>query len=223
MWATRVAGRRRRPSGRPARSAPTTQRRRSQRPAQRLARARRRARPAAPGSSPTLADARDRHGEDRAHRRAHGLGAEGVGAAGPERDQAAPKASALRSTVPTLPGSRDAPQRDAERPGRARPSAARRRRARACPSRGPRRRRAASASTSTPGAQLVDRRPARPAAAAASRSSPSATKRPLAAALEPADLLELVVVGAGDHGRALTKKGADPEGAAPGRLVSVGC
>ena len=68
-----------------------------------------------------------------------------------------------------------------------------------------------------PAATSGRRRPAR-RAAAATRSSPSATKRPLVAlapARELADLLELLVVGAGDHhGR--NEKGAVLQEAAPG-------
>ena len=116
------------------------------------------------------------------------------------RRDAAPKASALRSTVPTLPGSPHAPQRHAQRPGRRRPALlvdAERARARA------QRRDAVEqlglARRRRPAAQHVDRRPA----GAARRPPAGPRPRPRSARsrrrCEPADLLELVVVGAGDH------------------------
>ena len=106
-------------------------------PAQRLAGAARRARRAAPGSSPTSRDARQRHREDRAHLARTAFGPNGSAQPGPSATHAAPKASAERSTVPTLPGSPTPQQADAQRPGGRPPSAARRRRARASPSRAP--------------------------------------------------------------------------------------
>ena len=192
-------------------------------PAQRLARARRPARPAAPGSCATLADARDRHCEDRAHRRAHRLGAERVGGAGPERDrrgaegQRAAQHRADVAGVARRPTARRRAARltrapalleDAEHAG-ARAEAPRRRRA-ARPRR--RRRRAA-------------RRPpaSRPAAAAASRSSPSATKRRSRRRWSRRSSLSfslwglVITVGVG------TKRAPILRGAAPGRLVRVGC
>ena len=124
------------------------------------------------------------------------LGENGSAQPGPSATLAAPKASAPRRTVPTLPGSRTPHRPTHSGPAGARPALlvdAQRARARAerrdaaCSS--------ALTSTSTPASQPPRRpAPSRRRRAAASRSSPSATKRRAALALQAADLFELVVV-----------------------------
>ena len=100
------------------------------------------------------------------------FGPNGSAVPGPSATHEAPNASRERSTVPTLPGVADAVQVDAQRADGARPpSAARRRRARACPSRAPRPPASSSGSTSMPGRPL-------PAAAKRSTAAPSRRRRP---------------------------------------------
>ena len=94
------------------------------------------ARPCGRAAPPTSRHAHDRHGEDRAHRRAHRLGAVRVGGAGPERDAAGAERERRAQHRADVARVVDAPQRDAHRARRApAPSAAGRPRARACPSR----------------------------------------------------------------------------------------
>ena len=92
-------------------------------------------------SSSSVADAGQRDGEDRAHARPRRPWAVGVRRS---RDRAprqpAPKACAQRMIVPTLPGSRTPCRYTHSGPAGLRPSAPRRRPARACPSRAARRR-----------------------------------------------------------------------------------
>ncbi len=146
-----LAGARATSRGSPSRSAPTSSVSVGAVAAARAAarRRRRRARSRSPGSSRDVADARERHGEDRAHAGAHRLRRVRVGAVGAERDAARRRRPAAeRSTVPTLPGSRDAVQVHAQRPRGRRSSAARRRRSRACRSRASRPLASAARSTS---------------------------------------------------------------------------
>ena len=216
MWATRSQAATT-SAGRPSRSAPTTsvivalrRARTAARPRRRRARSARRAASSTPGARATGTR------EDRAHRRAHGLRAERVGAARPERDRG--RAERERRAQDRADVARIARRRAGRRTAgrRAPPSAPRRRRACAMPEPSPptrvEQRRLDLARR--PG-RCPRRRAGRPAAsppraAAATRSSPSATKRPrssrVAPPREPADLLELVVVRAGDGHE--MKKGA---------------
>ena len=123
--------------------------RRRRGPRSTLAARRRAARCARPAARPTSLTRASAHGEDRAHARAHRLRASGGRRSpGRARRTQAPNACAERSTVPTLPGSRDAVQVHAQRARGRAPSAARRRRSRACPSRASTRSRARARSTS---------------------------------------------------------------------------
>ena len=153
------------------------------------------ARPCGPGSSSTLDDAHDRHGEDRAHRGAHRLGAVRIRRARAERDAAGAERERRAQHRADVARVVDAPQRDAHRPGRRRRPALRvdgeRARARAelgdllaagaarpPPPRAPSRPRTAAAPAASP-----------PRAAASIRSSPSATNvRVLSRHLRPASL-----------------------------------
>ena len=95
----------------------------------------RRARPRARAARPTPRTRASGHREDRAHRGPHGLRAVGVGACpGRARRSRRRRRARERSTVPTLPGSRTPQSATHSGPAGAAPSAARRRRARACPS-----------------------------------------------------------------------------------------
>ena len=178
-----------RSAGRPSRSAPTSS-------VSSLARPRAEPSRSASGAPATsamrcarqLADgprrARERHGEDRAHARAHRLRRVRVRAAGPERDAGGAERVRGAQHRADVAGVADAVQVHAQRTRRARPSAARRRRSRACPSRARRPRRSARGldvvrSRAPPRprageAVALERRGARRAAAAATRSSPSA-------------------------------------------------
>ena len=152
------------------------------------------------------------------------FGPNGSAQPGPSATLAAPNASAPRSTVPTLPGSRTPQSATHSGPAGAASSAARRRRARASPSRARRPRSSAALD--------VDARPAAGSSGghpAARRPRPGPRPRRRSASVartgagEPADLLELVVVGRGDQSVCRREqKGAVLEEAAPVRLWSVG-
>ena len=208
----------------PSRSAPTT----SVVPVERArAAARRRAATSATRGAGQLRDARharDRHGEDRAHRRAHRLGAERVGAV-----------SGPSATRRGAEGQRAAQHRRRRCPGRATPHSATHsgpagarpallvdaERARA---RAQRRDAVEQLGLDVDARRAARRPPASPRrAAAASRSSPSATKRRSRRRWSRRTSLSLSLWGLVIIVGRLNKKGADPEGAAPGRLVRVGC
>ena len=129
-------------------------------------------------------DPRDRHGEDRAHRRAYGLGAERVGASRAQRDTRGAERQRPAEDRPDIARVTDAPQRHAQRAcGHVGPAllidadrAGARAEARDLPEDlgidlGPGHPLPAATKTSTAGQPAVS--------AAATRSSPSATKRVL--------------------------------------------
>ena len=168
-----------------------------QRPAQRLAGAGHQRDPGR-GQLRHAAHARDGDLEDRAHRGAYRLGAEGIGRLGPQRDRRGAEGQRAAQHRADVAGVAHAPQRHAQRAADRAPTLledAQRAGARA---------QARDAVEQIgldvdPGAQLVDRRPAR---IGGGRQQVLALghEAPLAAALEPADLLELLVVRAGDQG-----------------------
>ena len=175
------------------------------------------------------AHARERDREQRAHRRPHRLVAVRIGRARAERDAAGAERERRAQHRADVAGIVDAPQRDAQRPGRrGRPALA---------VDGERARARAELGDLAPAAARATSSPASPepsatsrtdgcqpaASAASSRSSPSATNSPsLSRHLRPASLrislrvslCGLVIMGLGQ------KKGARPVGGAPGASVS---
>jgi hypothetical protein len=155
-----------------------------------------------------LAHPRDGHLEDRPHRGAHRLGAERVGGVGTQRHRGRAEGPRAAQHGADVAGIAHAPQGHAQRSADGAPALlehAERAGARA---------QARDAVEQLgldvdAGAQLVDRGPA---GLRRRRQQVLALghEAPLAAALEPADLFELLVVGAGDHFGALNTKGADP-------------
>ena len=136
------------------------------------------------------------------------LGPCGSAQPGPSATHDAPKASAERSTVPTLPGS-PTPYRYTHSGRRARSSAARRRRSRACPSRARRRSRARSA---RPHGSRRCRARSRPAGSP--RRAGARRARPLPAGPRPRP-----GTGRCGRGRAWCAGGARPSG---GGCVGIG-
>ena len=189
MWATASQA----PSDRGRQARRARRRPRACPRAGRAARRRRRrpARSAAPGSSLERLHAGDGHGEDRAHRRPHGLGRERVGAAGAERDARRPEGQRAAHHGADVAGVAHAPQRNAQRAGRLRPALLEDARARACPSPAPRRRAAAppprrrrrAARTPAPSPRPRQRR---------AGPRPRRQSADAALALQAADFLELV-------------------------------
>ena len=176
-----------------------------------------------------LAHARERDGEQRAHRRPHGLVAVGIGRARAERDAAGPERERGAQHRADVAGVVDAPQRDAQRPDRrGRPAlAVDRERARA------------RAELGDLGQQrlgdLLAREPgARPPRAAPTAASPRPRRRragprprprtrpacratcapPACGSRVRVSLCGLVIIGS------VEKKGARPVGGAPGASVS---
>ena len=145
------------------------------------------------------------------------LGLNGSALLGPRATDAAPKACALRSTAPTLPGSRHAMQINAQRSARRRRPALLVDGQRARP--GPQCRRPMPAAPARPRCPPARCRPRSSARAAGQPAASAAAEQVLAfgdeaaAALAPAptlaelaDLLELLVVVAGDRSSVETKK-----------------
>ena len=157
-------------AGRPSRSAPTTSVDVAVRRSRAARRRARRARSCGRGSSSAVAHARDRHVEQRAHRRPHGLRPVRVGGARPERDAARAERQRAAQRGADVAGVVDAPQRQAQRPDRRRRPALRVHadRARARPE---------LARPGRAGAARPPRRRARTPRRPAARSAPSRPRR----------------------------------------------